>query len=149
MGRVRFEVSLQWALDADRVFDAMVDWPSHSEWVPATTVWIRSGDGGVGTEFTARTGLGALGLDDRMTVTALDRTSRRCTVEKTGPWLGGSAGFEVHPTPEGCRVVWLEDVEVPGLPGFLTGIAARFGRIGFRGALEGLRRQLSRTPTGR
>ena len=65
-------------------------------------------------------------------------------VEKTGPWITGTAGFEVTPTEEGCRLRWFEAVQVPYLPALLTGPAAVVARVGFAQSMGQLRRHLER-----
>ena len=67
-------------------------------------------------------------------------------VEKLGPMITGTAGFTVESAGDGARVAWLEDVDVPRLPGFLAPVAARIGAIGFRLAMRRLARQLRAQP---
>jgi hypothetical protein len=145
MGQVVFEVVLDWPLPLERVWEALNDWPSHGDWVPATTVRVLSGDGGVGTEFVARSGWGPLAFDDTMTVMRQDIEARVVHVDKTGPWLLGTAGFELTPTAAGCTVRWFEEVNVPYLPRLLCGPVAAVSRVGFGVALGQLRRRLERS----
>ena len=72
MAQVRFTVTREIALPADQVFAELIDWKAHEDWVPLTTVVIHSGDGGVGTEFTATSGIRPLALPDRMRIDSLD-----------------------------------------------------------------------------
>ena len=46
---------------ASVVFDELIDWKGHANWVPLTRVEILSGDGGPGTEFVATSGARATG----------------------------------------------------------------------------------------
>jgi hypothetical protein len=71
---------------------------------------------GVGARFVGRTGLGPLGFDDPMEITAWEPPAGggpgRCAVVKQGRLLLGTAHFEVAPAPGGSRVRWSEDIEV-------------------------------------
>ncbi len=53
MAQVHFTVQRDLALPARVVFDELVDWKAHEDWVPLTKVEILSGEGGTGTEFIA------------------------------------------------------------------------------------------------
>lgn len=95
------------------VWDALVDWERQGTWMPLTRLEVLDGGPGLGTRIVARTGLGPLGVADRMTVTAWD-PPRAATVTKTGRVMRGSAAFEVLPVSAGeSRVVWREALEVP------------------------------------
>lgn len=143
MGQVVFTVDRRLPLPPSRVWDALIDWPGHGSWVPATRVRMLAGDGGPGTTFVARTGIGPVGFDDTMTVTELDEGSRRAVVRKIGPILTGTAGFTVTPDDGGCRLHWFEDVHVPGLPSLLVPIVRGIARASFGHALGRLRRTLT------
>ena len=142
MARVSFTLTQEWAIPADRLWNALADWEGHSEWIPLTRVRILSGDGGLGTKFVARTGIGPLGFDDRMTVIEFDSATTHAVVEKTGPLLKGSAGFRIEPRDTGCTLSWFETVHVPGLPRVLAPIVASVGKVLFNVALGQLRKQL-------
>lgn len=144
MARVTFTVHTRWSIDPDTLWRALVDWQGHGEWVPATTVRMIEGDGGVGTQFVARTGVGPLAFDDHMTVTARDDRARSATVRKTGPLLLGDAGFTVIATPTGSMLTWFEDVTVPRVPRFLGPVAVLPSKASFLVALANLRRRLQR-----
>jgi hypothetical protein len=150
MAPVRFEVVRRFDAAPRRVWDELVDWPAHGAWIPATRIEGGEGDpDAVGYTFTAWTGWGPLALEDRMRVTRRDwdaATERgACDVEKLGPVLGGGAGFTVRPHGTGSELVWLEDVTVPYLPGFLSPVAAVLGRLGFGLALRSLDKVLRRS----
>lgn len=144
MARVTFTVHTRWSIDAETLWRALVDWQGHGDWVPATSVRILEGDGGVGTVFVARTGVGPLAFDDHMVVTAREDQSRSATVRKTGPLLFGEAGFTVVSTPTGCLLTWFEDVTVPRVPRFLGSLAVLPSKASFLVALANLRRRLQR-----
>lgn len=125
------------------VWDVLVDWPGHADWIPATTVDAGEGDpAAVGYTFTAWTGFRPLALEDRMRVTRCDFDDATmvgvCEVDKIGPVLGGSAGFTVRPEGDGTRLEWREDVTVPYLPRFLAPVAGWVGAIGFKLAFRKL-----------
>lgn len=142
MARVSFTLTQDWAVPAERLWNALADWEGHSEWIPLTRVRILGGDGGLGTTFVARTGIGPLGFDDHMSVIEFDAATTHAVVEKTGPILKGSAGFRIEPRGSNCTLTWFETVHVPGLPRVLTPLVARIGMVLFNVALGQLRRYL-------
>ena len=142
MASVSFTLRQDWSIPADRLWNALADWEGHSEWIPATRVRILSGDGGLGTKFVARTGIGPLGFDDNMTVIEFDAATRHSVVEKTGPLLKGTAGFRIDPNGAGCKLTWFETVQVPGLPRILSPVVAKVGTVLFAVALGRLRKYL-------
>lgn len=142
MGLVSFTLRQEWPVDASRLWAALADWQGHSAWIPATSVRILEGDGGPGTVFVARTGIGPLGFDDRMRVVEFDAAERHAVVEKIGPLLTGSAGFRVEEHGTGSRLIWFETVRVPGLPQVFAPIANRVGAVLFKLALGRLRSRL-------
>lgn len=136
--------------DARTVWDALIDWKGHEEWIPATRVVLDGAEAtSVGATFVAFTGIGKLALEDRMRVSECqwdDTTdSGYCEVEKLGPVLRGRAGFTVKPTADGSTVAWFEDVTVPKLPRFLGPVAARLGALGFTFGMKQLNRRLRRS----
>lgn len=142
MALVGFTLRQEWHVDQQRLWSALSDWEGHSAWIPATSVRILEGDGGKGTRFVARTGIGPLAFDDHMTVVEFDAPTAHAVVEKTGPLLKGSAGFRIEPSAGGCGLIWFETVQVPGLPRFLSPLAAAVGKLLFRLALNRLRKRL-------
>ena len=132
MANVRFRVTRDLNLPARAVFDELVDWPGHAEWVPLTRVVVESGDGGPGTVFVATSGIGPLALPDRMRVDALDADAMTVRVTKIGPVLTGVVDLSVTSLGEQrCRLDWLEDIRVPVLPQFLARPVAAAARRGF------------------
>ena len=132
------------------LWDELVDWPAHGEWIPATTIEGEGGDSNeVGYTFTAWTGFRPVALEDRMRVTRCDwdddAQAGVCDVEKLGPVLSGTAGFTVRADGSGSVIDWREDVTVPYLPAFVAPVAAFVGRIGFRLSLRSLAKVLART----
>lgn len=117
MALVHFTVQRQLTLPARAVFDELIDWLGHADWVPMTRVVIEEGDGGVGTTFVATTGIGPLALPDRMRVDGLDVETMTVQVTKLGPVLTGDVTLKVEPLgAEACDLLWDESVHVPVLP---------------------------------
>lgn len=98
------------SLRAEDAFARVTRWEDHA--VPLTTVH-RTTDG-----FTARTGVGPIGFDDPMRITAWD-PPRRVAIEKYGRVVLGSAEIEVATVEDGSVVTWREELRVRGVPGLL------------------------------
>jgi len=137
MSRVHFTVQRQLPLPARVVFDELVDWRGHAEWVPMTTVVIESGDGGAGTTFIATTGMRPLALPDRMRVDSLDAEKMTVHISKIGPVLTGDVHLAVESVGDSaCTVLWDEDIKVPLLPGFLAKPVGAVARKAFEVSLD-------------
>lgn len=108
----------------ETVFAAALDWERQHEWILATRVRVVSGDGrSVGSEVTATTGIGPLGITDTMRLTVW-APPRRCEVVHTGRVVRGTAAFAVQPRGRGSsRFVWSEQLDLP---------LGAVGRLGFR-----------------
>ncbi|MDH3292932.1 MAG: SRPBCC family protein [Acidimicrobiia bacterium] len=137
MTPIQFTVTVDFDAEPRRVWDEMIDWKGHEQWIPSTRVEVPDGDAtAVGTEFTAWTGPGPLALEDRMRVSECrwdDETETGyCEVEKLGPVLQGRAGFTVRPHPRGAEVEWFEDVTVPVAPKVTRPVIERLSAGGFR-----------------
>jgi hypothetical protein len=79
------------------------------------------GGQGVGGGIEAFTGVGPLGVLDRMQIT-LWEPPRRCHVLHLGRVVRGTGAFEVEPLPGGrSRFVWREDLDLP------LGVLGRLG----------------------
>jgi carbon monoxide dehydrogenase subunit G len=108
----------------------LTDWERHAAAVPLTRITVPTPPpNGTGTLIVARTGVGRLGFDDPMRVTAW-RPERHCRLEKTGRTVTGWAEIDVSPDPHGgpgAVVRWREDLRVRGVPGFLDGVTAQVG----------------------
>ena len=132
MANVHFTVTRNISLPAQVVFEEIIDWKGHAKWVPMTRVKIVSGDGGTGTVFVATSGIGPVALPDRMRVDELDSDLRTVKITKIGPMLTGVVDLAVIATGEdSCRLDWVEDIRVPGLPQFLASPVAAAARRGF------------------
>jgi hypothetical protein len=144
VARVPVTVTREFVQPAAVVFEALVDWRGHADWVPFTRVRLESGDGGPGTVFVATTGVGPLALPDRMRVEALDAEAMTVRITKIGPVLGGVVHLAVTPIgPATCRLRWVEDIHVPGLPQVLAGPVAAATATGFQRSLTHLAARLA------
>jgi hypothetical protein len=144
VAHVHVTVTREFALPAPVVFDELVDWRGHADWVPQTRVRIESGDGGPGTVFVATTGVGPLALPDRMRVDALDPEAMTVTLTKIGPVLRGDVELAVARIgPRTSRLRWVEDIEVPVLPQVLAAAVGAATEQGFQRALAHLATRLA------
>ncbi|MET9932862.1 MULTISPECIES: SRPBCC family protein [unclassified Streptomyces] len=131
----------------EEVWRRLTDWPAHGRRVPLTrTRVLTPGPNGVGTRFTARTGIGRLSFDDPMEVVRWEPPSAgrpgACRLVKHGRVVRGWALIEVAEAPGGgCRVVWTEELTVRGVPRALDPVLARAGRVVFGRAVDGLLRE--------
>jgi hypothetical protein len=122
MSRVALHADAVSSAAPDRVFALLTDWPRHAEWMPFTRA---EGGHGAGADLVAWTGLGPIGFHDHMIITGW-LPGRKVTVEHTGKIVRGGAFFEVTPLPEGgCRIRWMEGIDLPLGP---------LGRIGWLAA---------------
>jgi len=142
--RVVFSLSEELPMPPQQAWDRLVDWGTHGEWIPMTRVDVDPTDP---NRFVAYSGVKPLVLEDRMHATSLDFDGERGEghVDKLGPLLVGTASFTVvaGPTEGTCVVGWTEDVAVPHLPGFATGVVGWLGRQMFAVAIK---RMAKRTP---
>lgn len=147
MSHVEFEVHHRFEAPAHAVWDELVDWAGHADWIPMTRVDVESDDPtAVGARFTATTGVGPLALPDRMEVGHCDwddaTSSGTCEVSKLGPVLRGRAGFTVRPDGGGAALQWVEDVTVPYTPQFLAPLLGWLGAAGFSAGMRKLAKLL-------
>ena len=143
MAHVVFTVTRDLPLPADAVFGELINWRGHANWVPLTKVRIISGDGGVGTEFIATSGIGPLALPDRMRVDTLDPDAMTVGITKIGPVLSGVVRLSVTSTgARSSRLVWVEDITVPVVPQFLSSPLAAAARRGFDTSITRMAKQL-------
>ncbi|OUZ06657.1 hypothetical protein BHE97_18760 [Aeromicrobium sp. PE09-221] len=100
-----------------RAFDRLTRWEDHS--VPFTRI-RRTPEG-----FIARTGIGPLAFDDPMAIGRCE-PGRRVELVKCGRVVKGWAVIEVAPRGDGSRVLWREEIGVPGVPAVLLRLPARW-----------------------
>lgn len=105
-----FTVSQSTTESIEQVWERVSDLAGHADGVPLTSATADPGEPKLGWRFVARTGLGRLGFDDPMVITAWD-PPRRLRVEKTGRVLTGWADISLSSLPQGgTRVTWQEEV---------------------------------------
>lgn len=111
----RLQVTVPVSAPADVVFAALTDWDSQSEWMLGTTVrGVGPQRREVGDRLEAFTGVGPLGFLDTMVVDDWQE-GQEVTVTHTGRVIRGSGTFRVESDgPAASRVVWIEDLSVPG-----------------------------------
>lgn len=121
---------------ADAIWAVLTDWAGQGSWMPMTTVEVTGGDGRLGTEMTARSGIGKLALVDPMTIDVWE-PPHRCEVAHHGRVITGRGVFVVDGLPDGrSKVTWeeqlagrgamklLDRASVPGTK-FMLGVALR------------------------
>ena len=106
----------------EQTWAGATDWAGQGQWMLGTTVRpTTQGGQGVGGGIEAFTGVGRLGVLDRMEITLWD-PPRRCHVRHRGRVVRGTGAFEVEPRANGrSAFVWREDLELP------LGVLGRLG----------------------
>ena len=132
-----FSVTQETPLPPEKAWARLVDWARHGDHVPLTTISVAAGESGVGTVFTARTGIGRAGFDDPMEVVEWD-PPRFCRIEKRGRVMLGWAELTVTASGTGSRVTWREEAVPARLPRFARRLADAAGRRLFARVLRGL-----------
>jgi len=100
--------------EADRVFDALLDWERQSEWIPFTKVRVATGDGGEGSIVQALTIVGPVVIKDEMKVVRVDRPYE-IRVVHFGRLLRGPGVLRCTAMGGGrTQVVWHEWFQLPG-----------------------------------
>lgn len=118
-------------LSAAEAWSRITDWPRHGDFVPMTTVRVNA------KRIVARTGVGLLGFDDVMEITAWE-PPRHCRLEKRGRLILGWAEITVEEVGETARVRWVEEIRVRGLPRVFDPIVRKAGERMFGKLLDGL-----------
>lgn len=126
-----FRVSVKIAAPRDHVWRKLVDWRSQGEWMLLTRVESSdqgADDSGIGTTIDAFTGIGSLGILDRMKVTEWS-PPEFCSVLHYGKIIKGRGDFTlVKIDDQNTRFDWYEKIEAPRLllllikPGVLAGV---------------------------
>ena len=124
----------------NKVWAALADWESQSDWMLQTTVEVTSDiREGVGTSIAAFTGIGKLGIMDHMTVTSWNPPTV-CDVVHTGAIIKGTGRFELTAISENStRFDWSEEILAPRAL-FLLIAPGLYASV--RISLSALRRQL-------
>ena len=99
------------------VWRSLVDWKSQGDWMALTKVSASdtgADDSGVGTTIDAFTGIGVLGILDRMRVTTWEPPAF-CRVEHYGKIIRGIGEFRLTEVEGGTRFDWYEEIKAPRL----------------------------------
>jgi uncharacterized protein YndB with AHSA1/START domain len=137
VSRVAVHAAVDVDASAQQVWDVLVDWPRHAEWVPFTTA---EGGAAEGESVEARTGIGPATFLDTMVIEDW-APPHRVTVRHTGWPIRGAGRFDLLELPGGrCRVTWSELVDLPLGPAGRVGWIAvgPFVRLGLHAALRRL-----------
>lgn len=162
---ISFELAINFACPASTLWNELIDWKRHGDWVPLTRVVVSEADSNL---FVARSGfapfqaapdparavnrfdLGFLFFDDRMRVTEMRQYSDaavngHCEIEKLGSFVGGEASFTVsRVSKSSSRLVWRERLIVRPywLSRALRPLLEWLGRQAFTMAFKRLERTL-------
>ena len=113
-----FRVSVVIDSNLQNVWNRLVDWKSQGEWMALTKVWSsvdNGGASGVGTEITAFTGVGKIGVLDKMRVTTWQPPTF-CAVDHYGKIIKGVGEFRLIELSENqVRFDWYEEISAPKL----------------------------------
>ncbi|MFI6348362.1 SRPBCC family protein [Streptomyces sp. NPDC050560] len=136
-----FVVVREVGCSAGEAWARVTRWERHGDVVPLTRVTVLTPPpSGLGTAFTARTGVGRFGFDDPMEVTGWrppeDGAPGLCRLEKRGRVVLGRADIEVLATPGGARVVWREELSLRALPRAFDPLLRTAGRAVFGRAVD-------------
>ena len=124
MTRIELTVPVEVAAPPDAVGRKVTDWAGQGDWRLGTRVRATSGDDGrrLGATLEAVTGVGPLGVTDRMEIVEWT-PPRRCVVRHLGRVVRGEGVFEVLPLgEERARFLWSELLDLP---------LGRLGRLGW------------------
>jgi hypothetical protein len=138
-------IAMSLVIDApiEKVWASLADWESQGDWMLQTTVEVTSEiREGVGTKIAAFTGIGKVGVMDRMQVTKWEPPFI-CDVLHTGKIIKGTGRFQLSSIDsETTRFDWSEEILAPRAlflliaPGLYAGV---------RISLANLSRQLTQS----
>jgi carbon monoxide dehydrogenase subunit G len=123
--RVELTVPVEVAVSPEAVWQKVTDWERQGDWMLGTRVRVTSGGDGrrPGATLEAVTGIGRLGVTDRMEIVEWT-PPRRCVVRHLGRVVRGDGVFEVVPLgADRARVLWSELLDLP---------MGRLGALGWR-----------------
>jgi hypothetical protein len=113
--RIELTVPVDVDAPADAVWRKVTDWEGQGDWMLGTRVRTTGeGDGRrPGATLSAVTGIGPLGVTDRMEIVEWT-PPRRCVVRHLGRVVRGDGVFEVVPLDaERARFLWSELLDLP------------------------------------
>jgi uncharacterized protein YndB with AHSA1/START domain len=110
VSRVAVHAAVDVDAPAQQVWDVLVDWPRHAEWVPFTSA---EGGAAEGESVEAWTGAGPAVFLDTMVIDDWVPPNR-IEVRHTGWPIRGEGRFDLVDLPGGrCRVTWSELIDLP------------------------------------
>lgn len=141
-----FTIRLETPLPAPVAWQRALDVHRHGEVVPLTTMRgdaLYAAELVPGSRFVARTGAGAIGVDDAMVVDEITPPSEtspgRARIRKEGRVIRGWIELTVTPSVHGGSVVeWVQQISVWGVPSAAGGVTAAVARAAYGRALERL-----------
>ena len=101
----------------NQVWRALVEWQRQGEWMALTRVTssdLGADDSGIGTTIEAFTGIGPLGVLDKMKVTAWE-PPHFCRVDHYGKIIKGIGEFRLVDLGSSTRFDWYEEIKAPKL----------------------------------
>ena len=99
----------------NQVWRALVEWQRQGEWMALTRVTasdVGADDSGIGTTIEAFTGIGPLGVLDKMKVTAWE-PPHFCRVDHYGKIIKGIGEFRLVDLGSSTRFDWYEEIKAP------------------------------------
>jgi uncharacterized protein YndB with AHSA1/START domain len=148
---VSFSLRRHIAAAPSSVWESLVDWSGHADWMPRTTVEVSDAARCAPAaepdveSFTMFARVGPFVVEDRLAVRikTFDGARGTCQLDRLGPTVHGSVRFVVEPLHGGTVIEWRESVEV-ALPGWLNWSAPVARRAATRVARRRLQRGLRR-----
>ena len=143
MLKIKFTLKKTLPFPQATLWDSLIDLKSHEAWIPLTKITLVPLNP---KTFTATTGFGKISFDDNMTILLSDDKNYQFLLEKTGPLLYGSAGFNLKKINHSTTLLtWYEDIYIPSLCAlsFLSPILNLLGRLAFTHSLRKLSKYLS------
>lgn len=129
MSNNNISITLTIKAPIQKVWDALAQWEKQGDWMLQTKVWVTSEvSEGVGTNISAFTGIGRLGILDTMSVTTW-QPPHTCDVVHTGKIIKGTGRFylrEIDATTTAFD--WSEVVIAPRII-FLVILPALYGGV--------------------
>ena len=101
----------------NQVWRALVDWKQQGDWMALTHVTASdtgADDSGIGTTIEAFTGIGPIGILDKMRVTEWE-PPHFCRVDHYGKIIKGIGEFRLVDQGAKTRFDWYEEIKAPKL----------------------------------
>ena len=129
MSNNNISITLTIKAPIQKVWDALAQWEKQGDWMLQTKVWVTSEvSEGVGTNISAFTGIGRLGILDTMSVTTW-QPPHTCDVVHTGKIIKGTGRFHLREIDATTTAFdWSEVVIAPRVI-FLVILPALYGGV--------------------